>query len=371
MRVAIDGLVLGGASSGVERAVEQMAAAMAGIEGLEVGLVCTPAYAERARGHGLQPLVAPAYTQTRAGRILFEQLLMGRRLQTEAWPVLHGPAYIVPRMFGGVSVVTVYDLIALEYPQWCKLSNVTHFRLMLPAAMDAADIVIVPSQTVVSSIVGMFPHLAAKLRLVHLGIGEQFRPVRDPTRIEDVRRRYSLPERFVLCLGNVEPRKNLPGVISAFERVVELEDVHLVIAGPKSWKCRGILRRIASSPAFDRIRMPGTIAEADLPTLYSMSALLVQWSLYEGVGLPPLEAMACGTAAIVSDGGALAELAGQAAETVPLPDHGALADGLVRLLRDERRRAEIVAAGARLAERWTWPAHARRVAGLYREASGG
>ena len=117
--------------------------------------------------------------------------------------------------------------------------------------------------------------------------------------------------------------------------------------------------------------MPGNIAEADLPALYSMSALLVQWSLYEGVGLPPLEAMACGTPTIVSDGGALAELAGQAAEIVPLPDPEALADGILRLLRDEMRRKQIAKDGARLAARWTWPDHARRVAGLYKEASGG
>ena len=371
MRVAIDGLVLGGAGSGVERAVEQMAGAMACIDGLEVGLVCTPAYADRARAAGLQTLVAPACTQSRAGRILFEQLLMSGRLRKQAWPILHGPAYIVPPMFRGVSVVTVYDLIALQYPQWCKVSNVAHFRFMLPASMAAADIIIAPSQTVADSICTAFPRLAPKVRLVHLGIGAQFRPADDVGQIEQVRHRYCLPERFVLCLGNIEPRKNLPAVVAAFERVVEREDVHLVIAGPKSWKCGSILRRIARSPRTDRIHMPGNIAEVDLPTLYSMSALLVQWSLYEGVGLPPLEAMACGTPSIVSDGGALAELAGQAAEIVPLPDPEALADGIVRLLRDESRRKQIATDGAHLAERWTWARHAERVAALYKEASGG
>jgi len=161
-------------------------------------------------------------------------------------------------------------------------------------------------------------------------------------------------------------------MIAAFEQVVAHEDdIDLVVAGPKAWKCRDILQRIAMSPAATRIHMVGNVDEPDLPALYSMSVLLVQWSLYEGVGLPPMEAMACGTAAVVSDGGALAELAGQAAEIVPLPDPEALAEAFLVLLADDERRERIAAAGARLAEQWTWSHHARRVAALYKEVSGG
>jgi glycosyltransferase involved in cell wall biosynthesis len=372
VRVAIDGLLLGGRHSGVERAIEQMAAAVAKLGGVpELGLVCKPAYAERAAAMGFEPLIGPSFVRWRGGRILFEQVAMSRWLRRHGWDVLHGPGYIIPRNFGGPTVVTVYDLIALEYPQWCKRSNVAHFRLTLPASIRAADIVVVPSQTVADSICDRFPWAAPKVRLVHLGIGQQFRRVMDPDRHIDVRRKYSLPKRFVLYIGNIEPRKNLGSLVSAFEQVAERSDVDLVVGGAKAWRCEDIMRRLTCGPAAGRIHLAGHIAEADLPVLYSMSSLLVQWSLYEGVGLPPLEAMACGTPALVSDGGALAELAGQAAEILPLPDPAALADGILALLDDGARRRQIAADGQLLAERWTWAAHAQRLAAFYREVSGG
>ena len=127
---------------------------------------------------------------------------------------------------------------------------------------------------------------------------------------------------------------------------------------------------IEHSPVRDRIVRTGPIAEPDLPALYSAARLLIQWSWYEGAGLPPLEAMACGTPALVSDGGALPELAGQAAEVVPLGPPEQLAEGIMALLEDPQRCAQIVQKGRHLADRWTWTRHALQVIALYKEALG-
>jgi len=371
LRVAIDGLLLGGQHSGVELCIEELAGALGRLDlDCEIGLVCRPEYSLRAAKLGVEPLVAPWLTKYRSGRILFEQLLMSRRLSSSGWGLLHGPGYVLPRNWTGPCVVTVYDLIALQYPQWCKPSNVMHYRMMVPASIAKAHAIIVPSETTAEAVRQRFPQATDKLRVIFLGIGEQFRPVTDQRLIAHVRQKYRLPERFILCLGNLEPKKNLEAVVAAYEQIAEDVEVDLVIAGAKGWKCAGVLRRIEGSRVRARIVRTGPIAGTDLAPLYSSAELLIQWSLYEGVGLPPLEAMACGTPALVSDGGALKELAGQAAEVVELGPPEQLAEAIVRLLDDKDRCEQIVENGRNLARQWTWRDHARQVAALYREVAG-
>jgi len=371
MKVAIDGLLLGEFHTGVEISVEQLAVALAQPQvGVATSLLVTPAYAPRAKELGIQTLTAPGLASSRIGRIIFTQTLMTRYLTSRGCELLHAPAYVMPLNWRGPSVLTVYDLIALQFPQWCKPSNVAHYRLVLPRSLRKATRIIVPSHCTADAVTEMFPEVAPKLRIIQLGIGSQFQPVTDAKRREYVRRQYRLPERFLLCLGNIEPKKNLGAVVAAYEQIAADSDEDLVMAGAKTWKSENLAEIITASPVAHRIRRTGPIAAEDLPALYSMASLLIQWSLWEGVGLPPLEAMACGTAAIVSDGGALPELAGQAAQIVPLGPPEALAEAVLSLRRDRDRCEEIVVKGRQLAERWTWSNHAQRVVTLYEEVAG-
>lgn len=370
MRVAIDGLLLGQHHSGVERAIEEMVKAMARLHGDAITLICTPAYAARAAELGIRHIEAPGYASDKRGRVIFEQLVMSGWLQKQGFDVLHGPGYILPRNWRGPSIVTVYDMIALDYPHWCTWANTLHYRMRLPASLREATFIVAPGMTTAEAISRHVPEVEGKVRRIPLGIGKQFRPVEDRATLDAVRVRYSLPDMFVLCVGNMEPKKNLEAVVEAFEMIARHVEHGLVLAGPKAWKQSGLLRRIAASPERDRIVLAGEVAEDDLPALYSNAGLLLQWSLYEGVGLPPLEAMACGTAAVVSNGGALPEFAGQAAEVCPLGPASTLAECVIALLDDTGRRAEIVANGQRLAARWTWEQHAQAVTALYEEASG-
>jgi glycosyltransferase involved in cell wall biosynthesis len=186
-----------------------------------------------------------------------------------------------------------------------------------------------------------------------------------------VRRAYNLPERYLLWVGNLEPKKNLPDTLRAFEAAARRIPHELVLAGARGWRCEPILAALTASPVAGRVRWLGYVPESHLAGLYSGADLLVHWSLYEGAGLTPLEAMACGTPAVVSDGGALPELAGQVAPVVPLGDPAALAGAIVALVSDRERRAELARRGLEYVKQFSWQEHARKVIGLYEEVASG
>lgn len=279
---------------------------------------------------------------------------------------MHAPGYVAPVGWSGPLVLTVYDILALTHPEWCRWSNAVHYRRALPGSIRRADVVIVPSRAVQSEIIAHLNVDARKLRVVPLGISRDMTPVGE-WGIAAVRRALSLTEPYILWVGNIEPKKNLPGLVAAFEIAAQRIPHELVLAGRAGWRAGPSLRAIAESPLQPRIRLLGRVPESLLPGLYSGADLLVHWSLYEGAGLTPLEAMACGTPAIVSDAGALPELAGRVAPVVPLGDLERLAAEMVNLVTDRERHAALQRAGRELARGFSWPEHARAALAVYRE----
>ena len=236
--------------------------------------------------------------------------------------------------------MTIHDVITVSRPEWCAWHNVVHYRMAMTYSARRADAVIAPSEFAGREVVEHLGVDAGRVHVAPLGVNARFRPA-TAAEITRVRERYRLPERYLLCVGNVEPRKNLTAVVAAFERLPEEFPHALVIAGKRGWKCTEACRAMEHSSRAGRIRRLGWVAEEDLPALYSGADLLVQWSRHEGFGLTPLEAMACGTVAVVSDAGALPETAGEAAAVVPLaagPE--GLAAEIARLLRSESERGE-------------------------------
>jgi glycosyltransferase involved in cell wall biosynthesis len=313
-------------------------------------------------------LVAPAWVRGRLARIVYEQCCLSGALRGRC-DLLHCPGYVMPLNWRGPSVLTVHDLIALQFPRWCKRSNVVHYRIMLPRSIARATAVLVPSETTAQVVGERYPEAVAKLRVVPVGIDECYRPASEQA-VAQIRQRLHLPERFLLCVGNIEPKKNLAAVVKAFDQLAATpgaSDLHLVIAGKPAWDFADVTLAVGASAHRGRIHLPGYVAAADMPALYTAAALLVQWSLYEGVGLPPLEAMACGTPVVVSDGGALPEVSGPAARVVPLGPPERLAEALETLVSDEAALADLRQRGLAYVARFTWHAHARAVAALYEE----
>ncbi|MFO8079987.1 MAG: glycosyltransferase family 1 protein [Armatimonadota bacterium] len=373
LHVGIDCLVVADRPSGVERAVVGLAEGLAEIAPADQRFsLMVAAGREDAlpSGEGIAPLAAPRWAERRAGRVFYEQALAATRLRAEQVDVLHGAAYVLPHNWEGPSVVTVHDAITVCHEQWCQWHNVIHYGLVMTRSARNASAVIVPSEFTKRELVEHVGVQRRQIRVVPLGVGDEFAPAGEDA-VERARRRHGLPERYVLCVGNVEPRKNLTAVVNAFNRVAEETPHGLVIAGKRGWKCGEICAEMKRSPFSERIRWLGWVPHEDLPALYSGAELFVQWSLHEGFGLTPLEAMACGTPAVISDGGALPEIAGDAARVVALSEGAVgLSGALVELAGDEDARAEMAERGIRHAVRYTWAAHAEAVAQTYREVAG-
>lgn len=372
MRIGIDGLLLGAGYTGVEHSVEALVETLPSAAPThDFALACTRAYAPPA-SVTMALRRAPGWVRGRAGRIAFEQTALSGQLAD--CDLLHAPAYVLPLNWRKRSVLTVYDLIALQFPQWCKRSNVWHYRQMLPRSLQRASLIVVPAQRVAADLCERFPKVGEKVRVIPLGVDAHFRPA-TPEAVARLRERLPLPERFILGVGNLEPKKNLAAVITAFDRIAEEVPHDLVLQGRPAWRYADVLAALHTAQHRERIHWhSGYLTGPELACLYTAADLLVQWSWYEGFGLPPLEAMACGTPALVSDRGALPEIAGPAAEVVPLSDGVdlpvQLAPRLRTLLLSEARLGELAACGLAHAARYTWPAHARACAALYEELLG-
>jgi glycosyltransferase involved in cell wall biosynthesis len=191
--------------------------------------------------------------------------------------------------------------------------------------------------------------------------------VSDPERLAAVRRRYDLPERFILFLGAVEPRKNLLRLIEAFAALKPAlrRETPLVVAGAHGWLNDSVRERVGKLGLDKSVLFPGYIAGDDVAALYSLATVFAYPSLWEGFGLPVLEAMACGTPVLTSNVSALPEVAGDAALFVTPTDVEAIADGLARLLDDAALRAELGARGVRRTAAFSWKRCARETLAVY------
>ncbi|HLY27042.1 MAG TPA: glycosyltransferase family 1 protein, partial [Aggregatilineales bacterium] len=202
--------------------------------------------------------------------------------------------------------------------------------------------------------------------VLYSGVNETFKPVGDAAPLQAVRARYGLGQRpFILAVGTLQPRKNYARLIRAFAQIGEA-DLALVIAGGRGWLYDEIFAEVQRLGLGPRVIFPGFVADQDLPALYSAAAVLAYPSIYEGFGLPILEAFACGTPVVSSNASCLPEVAGDAALLIDPTDVAALAEALTRALTDTALRAQLTAAGLARAQQFTWQAAAQQLLAEYR-----
>lgn len=282
--------------------------------------------------------------------------------------IFHSPDFALPPLRQARGVVTVHDLSFLRLPEHADPGLRDYLRRTVPRSVERAARVLADSESTRRDLVDLLGVPEEKICVVPAGVEPRFRPVRDTVRLSAVRSRYDLPQWFILSVGTLEPRKNLARLIAAYAQLRRQTGLPhaLVIAGREGWLYQGIYEQVAKEGLAEHVRFTGFVADDDLPALYTLADLLAFPSLYEGFGLPPLEAMACGTPVVASNNSSLPEAVGAAALLVEAEDGEALADAMARVLGNANLRVRLADLGRAQAARFTWDAAARKLLDAYR-----
>ncbi|MDI7276139.1 MAG: glycosyltransferase family 1 protein [Anaerolineae bacterium] len=302
---------------------------------------------------------------------LWTHVGLSRAMLRQPPEVLFIPAHVVPICHPRATVVTIHDLGYRHYPRQHTLGARLYLDASSRFSCRAARRVIADSQATARDLEREYRVAPGKITVVYPGLDPALTRA-EPAAQEAVRLRYRLRRPYVLYLGTIQPRKNLARLVEAFARLpVELGNVDLVLAGGTGWLADEVFRRVAGLGLESRVHFPGYVPYEDLAALLSAAECFVMPSLYEGFGLPVLEAMACGTPVLCSDASSLPEVAGDAALQFHPHDVGAMAEALARVLGDSALRQTLVQRGHARARLFSWERAAREVLAVLTEAAQG
>lgn len=322
---------------------------------------------------GFCPIPSRLPTHRPLVRIFWEQCLQPMALARYRPDLLHSLAFVSPLAWRGPTVVTIYDLSFLLYPERFHQANRLYLAIMTRNSARRARRVAAISQSTKADVIRLLGVPPERIAVVPPSLEPQFRP-QDPASVAAFRQRYGLPNSFILYLGTLEPRKNLLTLLKAYAILKKRcqksnkPGPSLILAGGKGWGYKQIFRAIEELGLAQEILLPGFIPFSELPLWYAAADLFVYPSLYEGFGLPVLEALACGTPVVCSRASSLPEAAGDAALLVDPQDVTALAEAMERLLQDDRLRSDLREKGLTHAARFSQKAMGQRMIQVYEEA---
>jgi glycosyltransferase involved in cell wall biosynthesis len=267
------------------------------------------------------------------------------------------------------AILTVHDLSFVRVPEAASPRLKRYLDVVVPRSVLRADHILADSQATKDDLIALYNTPSDKITVLLSGVESRFQPVSDTNALQNVRRKYRLPERpYILSVGTVQPRKNYARLIQALSRLRERQyDIGLVIVGGKGWLEDPIYAAIRETGMSEFVHFTGFADDADLPALYSSASITALPSLYEGFGIPVLESMACGTPVVTSNLSSLPEVAGDAALLVTPTDLEGITDALRRLLDESALRAALVERGFQRAKRFTWEAAAVQLHRIYQQ----
>jgi glycosyltransferase involved in cell wall biosynthesis len=301
-------------------------------------------------------------------RLIWEQTFFPALVRRAGVDLLHSPHYTMPLALPCRSVVTFHDMIFFIYPQYHTLVKRYFFRWFIRVSGRWANALIADSESTRRDAIKLAGVPAEKIHTVHLGVTDEFRTIRDVQVLDQIKAKYQLPENFLLYVGVMEPRKNLAGLLKAYQTLVaEGIQQHLVIAGGKGWMIDQVLASVAESEMKARIHFTGHVPHEDLPAIFNLAEVFVYPSLYEGFGIPVLEALACATPVVTSNISSIPEITGDCALLIPPTDQQALTSALQRLLKDKSLRQDLARCGPERAAYFTWTHTARRTLAVYQQ----
>jgi glycosyltransferase involved in cell wall biosynthesis len=305
-------------------------------------------------------------------RIAWEQTALPIRARRDGLDLLHCPVLIQPLLASVPTVVTAHDLIFLRYPDRFPPPKRFYLRALAARSLRGARQVIAVSEATKRDVAGLMGIPERKITVVPNGVDSRRFYRRSPDKIAAFRAEHGLPARVILYLGTLEPRKNLPLLLRAYAAArADLEGAQLVIGGAKGWYYQEIFR-VARALGLDSgpgaVRFLGYVPDGELPMWYNSATAFVYPSEYEGFGLPPLEAMACGTPVIAADRAALPEVVGDAGLLIDPTSEPALADALRAVLCRPEVAGRLAAAGVARAARFPWSGAAAATLAVYHAA---
>jgi glycosyltransferase involved in cell wall biosynthesis len=299
-------------------------------------------------------------------RILWEQVVWPLAAVRRRLDLMHSMAFVSPLVAPCPVVVTVYDLSFIHYPERFPVWQRRYLAGQTARSCRQARRVVAISESGRRDIHACFGVPLAHIDVVTPGVDAHFRP-RPPAEVEAFRRREELPARFLLHVGTLQPRKNIPLLLKAVAQLKRPE-LLLVLAGGKGWFYDEIFEAVQALGLEKQVRFAGYVPDAELPLWYSAASLLLFPSVYEGFGMPVIQAMACGTPVVAANASAVPEAAGEAALFFDPQDVTALAEQMEKVVDNPALAAVMVERGYAQAQRFSWEESGRRLAATYRQA---
>jgi glycosyltransferase involved in cell wall biosynthesis len=304
-------------------------------------------------------------------KLWFEQVSFPRACRRQGVEIAHVPYFASPLFPTTPTVVTVHDLIPMLLPVYRGSIWVRLYTLLVAIAAKRADVVLTDSEASKWDIVHLLDIPSERVHVIYLAADDIYQPILDDQRLTAIRQKYGLPESYLLYLGGFDQRKNVPALLKAFAQLAKDPRAFLVVAGRLPEKGGGFFpdpRPIVQELGIEeRVVFTGWVPEEDKPALYSGARALVFPSLYEGFGLPPLEALACGTPVIASNQGSLPEIVGDGGLLLEPDDMEGLAGAMEKLLNDDTLWGDLREKGLAHAARFSWEKTARETLAVYQE----
>jgi glycosyltransferase involved in cell wall biosynthesis len=284
--------------------------------------------------------------------------------------VLHSPDFIPPFHLRCKSIITIHDLAFLVYPHFLTKESARYYG-QIDQAVKRTDHIIAVSESTKQDTIRLLGVPEHKITVIYESANPIYRPVNDQEALEQTKRKHHITGDFILFVSTIEPRKNLLTLLKAYRQLLDSykDNVRLVVVGRRGWLSEEVFTLVEELKLTNDVLFLGRVSVEDLLHLYNAAQLLVQPSFYEGFGLPPLEAMACGTPVVVSNVSSLPEVVGDAALLVDPEDVSELAVAIWRVLTDQVLRADLIAKGLKRAQCFSWEKTARQTLELYQRVA--